>query len=146
MSNARRRSTLSSSRRNTVSVKTREKEAALVATLQEAEAKQLESFIKTRNKELDQEISDLRGRLNKAGSGSIENAPLAAKAGKDLAVQGIGLGKAEFETDLMNHNDEAYTRRNVEFKLDPSRTKSSQQPTNDHLVTLLAKIKISKII
>ena len=124
--------------------KNQAKELALLETLQDAESRQLESFIKSRSQELDADIKAMRHKL-KIPDDSIENDSLKARvAAVNLNVTGVGLGRVEFNTDNFSQNVTKLKNSIPEFKLDPSKNSIQPKTVKDHLVLFLAKIKISK--
>lgn len=131
--------------RTLMTPKQQEKELKLLESLQDAETRQLESFIKSRNRELDADIKTLRVKLG-TGSGSLENDSLKDKvASIDMGVRGVGMGRVEFDTSsfLDNVTKIQTSSGTVPLSLDPTRSKA-QSTVRDHLVILLAKIKLSK--
>ena len=120
------------------------RENALLETLQDAETRQLESFIKTRSQELDEDIKSIRQKL-KMSDNSVENDSLKARvAAVDLNVTGKGLGRVEFNTETFTQNVTKMKDTLPKFQLDPSRHNIQPKTVKDHLVILLAKIKLSK--
>lgn len=121
------------------------KEAALMETLHDAEIRQQQDFIKTRSRQLDEEIKTLRSQLKISGD-SIENDSLKARnASSDLKVSGFGLGRVEFNNDKFADSATTMkTTNTLQFKLDDSKSNIQPKTVKDHLVIFLAKIKLSK--
>ncbi len=130
-----------------------QKEIAVIESLHEAENHQLNSFIKTRSLELDKDIKALRQKLKLSESSTIENDELTSKtAGMNLSVSGFGLGRVNLDTETISHDRGANRKlANPTFKLDPTKTKtqpssSSNSGSHHPLITLLARIKLSKFV
>lgn len=120
------------------------REAALIETLHDAEIRQQQSFIKTRSLQLDQEIKALRQQL-KVSDDSMENDSLKSSiAATNLNVRGFGLGKVEFNNDIYDQSVTKVKMNIPQFQLDESKSKIKPKTVKDHLVILLAKIKLSK--
>lgn len=120
------------------------KEAALMETLHDAEIRQQQEFIKTRSRQLDEEIKTLRTQLKVSGD-SIENDTLKAKNTSNLHVSGFGLGRVEFNNDKFADNATTMkTTSALQFKLDETKSNIQPKTVKDHLVIFLAKIKLSK--
>jgi hypothetical protein len=115
-------------------------------TLHDAETRQLESFIKSRSKELDMDINSLRKKMGTTHE-SIENDSLKSKVtASDLNVIGVGFGKVEFNNDAFNENVTKIKGSMPTFLLDPAKTSIQPNTVKDHLVLFLAKIKLSKTL
>lgn len=123
------------------------KEASLMKTLHDAEIRQQQEFIKTRSRQLDEEIKTLRSQLKVSGD-SIENDSLKARnSSSDLRVSGFGLGRVEFDNDrFADIAPKMKTTNTLQFKLDESKSNIQPKTVKDHLVIFLAKIKLSKLL
>lgn len=120
------------------------KEAALMETLHDAEIRQQQDFIKTRSRQLDEEIKTLRSQL-KISDDSIENDSLKTRASaSSMHVSGFGLGRVEFNNDKYTENVAKMKVNVPQFHLDESNSKIQAKTVKDHLVIFLAKIKLSK--
>lgn len=133
----------------TISDKAREKEAALLETLQDAEMRQLETFIKKRSLELDGDIQKLQQQLHSRTTvNSVENEELAKKVlGPELGVQGVGLANADLGTNFTD-SEATHVRgspsRNVDFEAARARAPPPKRAVSDHQINFLARIKLSK--
>lgn len=113
-------------------------------TLHDAEIRQQQEFIKTRSRQLDEEIKTLRTQLKVSGD-SIESDALKAKNTSNLHVSGFGLGRVEFNNDKFADNATTMkTTSTLQFKLDETKSNIQPKTVKDHLVIFLAKIKLSK--
>ncbi len=126
-----------------------QKEIAVIESLHKAETHQLTSFIKTRSMELDSDIQRLQNKLKLSGTTNSDNDHLSAKtAGLSLAVSGKGLGRVSLDRNTISeYKEEPIKTGPARFDLDPSKTKTPVQTvpiTKDHLVLLLARIKLSE--
>jgi len=120
------------------------KEAALMETLHEAEIRQQQDFIKTRSRQLDEEIKTLRSQL-KITDDSIESESLKTRASAStMHVSGFGLGRVEFNNDKYTENVAKMKVNVPQFHLDESKSSIQPKTVKDHLVIFLAKIKLSK--
>ncbi|RYG64702.1 hypothetical protein EON64_13445 [archaeon] len=126
-------------------------------TVHKKEIDQLSHFIKRRNHDLDEEICALRDKLRSSSkdvdvglglkglhrSSSVENDSLehAAEFG-EMKLQGTALGKVDLQpAHLMHESRRATPQLSAATKVFEGR--KNYQPNTDHLVTLLAKIKLS---
>lgn len=120
-----------------------EKELALLETLQHAESRQLESFIKNRSKELDNDINKLRTKLKLTDTLSIEDHDLNMKvASNDLNVKGYGLGRVEFNEESINLNKTKLKNSIRDVDLNSSKVINEPRNIKDQLITILARIKL----
>ena len=129
-------------------------------TIHKKELDQLSSFIRKRNHDLDEEISYMRDKLRSSSqdrplesglkglhrSNSIENDSLNHVAeNPDMRLQGKALGKVELQPNrIMQESRLAAPQLTAATKVFESR--KAHQTNTDQLVTLLAKIKLSKEI
>ena len=116
------------------------KETKLYKTLHDAETQQLQTFIKTRNSQLDEDIRNLENKLNSDYSNHssfIENDSLKDKASRNglLGLVGKGIGKVTME--YPSSTDNSFNFQSGKLPISPSSYKNT-------LITLLARIKLSK--
>jgi hypothetical protein len=128
-----------------------QKEIAVIESLHKAETHQLTSFIKSRNNELDADIQRLQQKLKLSNTTTSNNDHLnSMTASQNLAVSGKGLGRVSLDTDAISNNrQESIRTDSMRFNLDPSKTRvptTAAPVTKDHLVLLLARIKLSEFI
>lgn len=133
------------------STRNNKKELALLESLHDAENSQLNSFIKTRNQELDGDIKRLREKLKVGDIHSIESEKLiASTAATRLSVTGMGLGRVDLDADAISHGTERVATNAAAtekvYKLDPSKTKPQVQGPKEHWKIFLARIKLSKCL
>ncbi len=140
-------------------------------SIRREEVKQLEQFVKKRSQELDDEILTLREKLKNANNfsasqsktlersykpkalvGSIENDSLNHLVGdQSLSIHGSGMNKVNLDPrQLMNesrHNTNILARQSKRFEDQLEETKSLDKTDRhkDHLITFLAKLRLSTI-
>ena len=120
-------------------------ERRLLETLQQAETKQLESFIKSRSTELDRDIRRLKHQLKLDDyEGGVENRDLAVKSASstDLNVRGRGLGHVEFKDDHGSYNQKPAINSNVNMMLESKVVREQPKTNSDQLILLLARMKL----
>jgi hypothetical protein len=141
-------------------------------TVHEQEVKQLETYVKKRSEELDEEINSLRNKLknrtlndvvnDKSSSrrfgSSVEDASLkkVGYTSDGLTIGGKGLGKVNLDpSNLLNQARKQNSRYDSETKkLEKMKSKHEttkkkvemSEEERDHLITFLAKLKLSKSI
>ena len=122
------------------------KETKFYNTLQNAEYRQLESFIKTRSRQLDGEIKVLKESLAAKGKNftaendSLQNASEAHK----LNLQGEAIGKIALDPDYLSRETRKAGPSISKMKIDLDKSKT-HPVSKDLLVQLLAKMKLSKL-
>lgn len=141
-------------------------------SIRREEVKQLEQFVKKRSQELDHEILSLRDKLKntstlpqsstldrsyktKAFVGSVENDTLQHLVGESpLNVRGSGVNKVSLDPTLLmeesrqHANEFASQSKKLQHQLDQIQheKQGNLHDHKDHLVSFLAKLRLSKLI
>jgi hypothetical protein len=162
---------LNRSKQNTNNRTKTTKEKKNVQTVHEQEINQLESYVRNRNKELDEEINSIRNKLKSSSLSAVVNDKSGSSRFKTsaedgnlkkmsftsdgLAIGGKGIGKVNLDpssllnrtrtqTSELDSRSKKLDKMKEREKHSSHRREELTEEERDHLITFLAKLKLSE--